>query len=68
MAQLLGSDIEQHVFATRIIFADRLSEVPARGRQLALGAAELLEEEVRQARVRSGNADGVLQPLVVYEH
>jgi hypothetical protein len=45
VAQFLGRDVEQHVLASGILFADRLREVTHRGGQLALGTAELFEQQ-----------------------
>src|SRR5476649_2384612 len=68
VTQFFCSDIEQHVFAARIILAYSLSKVPACSRELALRTAELLKEQICQARIRSRDSDGVLQAFIVYEH
>jgi len=68
VAQLFRGDVEQQILAARIVFGDGLGEVPARGCQLALGPAELLEHQVGEARIRGGDTHGVLKSLVVNEH
>ncbi|GJH28893.1 hypothetical protein CBA19CS42_30275 [Caballeronia novacaledonica] len=68
MTEFLGGDIEQQVFAARIIFPDGLREVPARGRQFALRTAELLKQQIGKTRIGHTHAHGVLQTLVVNEH
>ncbi len=68
MAKLLCGDIEQHIFTARIVFADGLGEVTAGCRELSLRAAELLQQQVSQTRIRSGDSNGVLQAFVVNKH
>ena len=68
MAQFFRRDVEQQVLAARVVFADGLGEIPTRGGQFALRAAELLQHQVGEARIRRGDANGVLQTLVVDEH
>jgi hypothetical protein len=55
-------------WVSAIIFTDGLHEVPARCGELASRPSKLLKQEIREARVRRGNADGVLQTLVANEH
>lgn len=68
IAQFLGGDIEQHFRAARIVLGEALREIAHRGGELAIGPAELLEQQRGQRRVRLGDADGVLQALAVHEH
>src|ERR1700761_4810011 len=68
VTQLFGCDIEQQILAARIIFADRLGEIPARSTELSLRSAELLEQQIRKTRVRRGDTYGVLKTFVVNEH
>ena len=68
MAQLLGGDVEQHVLAAGIVLAEALGEIAHGGGELAVGAAELLEQQRRQRGIGLADAHRVLQALVVHEH
>ncbi len=68
VAEFLGGDVHQQVLATGIALAEALGEIAHGGGQLALRPAELLQQQVGQARIGRGDPDGVLQSLVMYEH
>lgn len=67
VAQLLGGDVDQHVLAAGVVLGEVLREIAAGRGELALRATERLEHEVGQSWVGLGDADGVLQALVVGE-
>ena len=68
VAQLLGSNVHQHIFTTRIVIAQTLSKIAACGGQLTLRAAELFQKEVRQSRIWLRDPYGILKLLNVSEH
>jgi len=68
MAELLGGDIEQQVLAARIVLGKSLREIAHGRSQLAVGAAELFEEQRGQRRIGFADSYRVLQPLVMHEH
>ena len=68
VAQFLGGDVEQHVFTAWIVFRYGLGEVTHGGSELALWATELFQHQVGQTRVRSRDADRILQALVMCKH
>ncbi len=68
MAQLLGADVHQKVFALRILAIEPLDRILHRRGELAVGAAELLEQHVAEARVGLVDADGVHELLDVVIH
>ena len=49
VAQLLGADVHQQVFARRIVAVESLDRVLHRGGELAVGAAELLQQHVAES-------------------
>ena len=51
-----------------ILLGEALREITHRRGELAVGTAELFEQQRGEHRVRLGDADGVLQALVVTEH
>ena len=52
MAQFLGADIHQQVFAGRVVAIEALNGILHGGGQFAVGAAELLQQHVAEARIR----------------
>ena len=68
MAQLFGADIHQHVFAVRILAVQALNRILHGGRELAVGAAELLQKHVAEARIRLVDANRVHEFLDVVIH
>ena len=68
VAQLFGSNVHQHILATRIVIAQALCEISACGGEFALRAAELLQKEISQPRIRFRDPDGILKLLNVSEH
>ena len=68
MAQFLGADVHQQVFALRILAIEALDRILHRGGELAVGAAELLEQHIAETRIRLVDADGVHQLLDVVIH
>ena len=68
MAQLLGADVHQQVLAVGIVAVEALDRVLHRGGELAVGAAELLQQHVAKARIGLVDANGVHQLLDVVIH
>ena len=68
VAQLLGADVHQQVFALRVLAIESLDRILHRRSELAVGAAELLEQHVAEARVRLVDPDGVHELLDVMIH
>ena len=68
MAQFLGADVHQEIFAVRIFAIEALNGILHGGRQFAVGAAELLQQHVAETRVRLVDADGVHELLDVMIH
>src|SRR4051794_1873977 len=68
MAQFLGRDVDQHVFAARIVLRNPLGEVAHSRGEFAVRPAELFEEKAGQHRVRLRHAHCVHEPLVVHKH
>jgi len=68
MAQFFGTDIHQQVFAIRILAVQTLYQILHRGREFAIGAAELLKEHVTKSWIRFVDADGEHQFLDVVIH
>ena len=65
MAQFFGRDVHQKIFAAWIIFGQCLREISSCRSQFALGATELFEQQIGQARIRLSNTYGVLETLVM---
>ena len=64
VAEFLCGDVEEHVLSAGIVLAKALREI-AHGRgQLAVRAAELLEQERGERRIGFADPYRVLQPLV----
>ena len=61
MAQLLGADVHQQVFALRILAIEALDGILHGRGELAVGAAELLEQHVAEPRI------GLVDPHRVHE-
>ena len=59
MAEFLGADIHQEILAVRIFAIEALNRVLHRGRELAVGAAELLKQHVAEAGIGLVDANGV---------
>ena len=53
MAQLLGADVHQQVLARGVLAVESLDRILHGRRQLAVRAAELLQEHVAERRVRA---------------
>ncbi len=68
MAQFLGGDVEQQILAARVGFAQPLREIAHGGGELAVGPAELFQQEGGEHGIGLGDPHGVLQALVVHEH
>ena len=70
MAQFLGADIHQKIFALRIIAIEALDGILHGGGELAIGAAELFKQHVAETGIRLVYADGVhkLFDVMVHEH
>ena len=68
MAQLLGADVHQKVLAIRILAIETLNRILHRGREFAVGAAELFKKHVAETGVRLVDADGEHQLLHVVIH
>src|SRR5581483_8256827 len=70
MAELFGRDIHEEVVFVRIDppASKCLHEVLHGSFEFTVAAAELLEEQVRETRIRTGNASIELQIFDVAEH
>ena len=68
VAQLLGADVHQQVFALRVVAIEPLDRILHGGGELAVGAAELLEQHVAEPRIRRVDANRVHQLLDVVVH
>ena len=68
MAQLLRADVHQQVLAGRIIAVEALDRILHGSGQLAIGAAELLQQHVAEARVRRIDTHRVHELLDVVIH
>jgi hypothetical protein len=70
MTELFGRDVHQHVVLVgiRLTRRKRLHKVAHGGSELAVGAAELLEQQTGEARIGFGYARIKLQLLDVVEH
>jgi hypothetical protein len=68
VAEFLGGDVHEQVLAARIVFSQRLGEIPAGCGEFALRSAKLLEHQVGEAGVGLTDSHRVLQSLVVSEH
>ena len=68
MAGFFGADVHQQIFAIWILAVQALYRILHRGRELAVGAAELFKKHVAETRVRLVDADGEHQLLDVVIH
>ena len=68
MAQLLGADVHEQVFALRVLAIESLDRILHRRGELAVGAAELLQQHVAEARIGLVDPDGVHELLDVVIH
>ena len=68
MAELLGADVHQKVFAIGIFAIEALNGVLHRRRELAIGTAELLEQHIAEGRIGFVDTDGVHKLLDVMIH
>ena len=68
MAELLGADIHQQVLALGIVAIDALDGILHRRRELAIGAAELLQQHIAEARIGFVDPDGVHELFNVVIH
>jgi hypothetical protein len=68
MTEFFGRNVKQQVLPTRVVFADRLCEIPTGCTEFALWSAELLKQQICEAGVRRGNTHRVLKALVMYKH
>ena len=59
MAEFLGADVHEQVFAAGVVAVEPLNGVLHRGGQLAIGAAELLQEHSAEGWLRFANSHGV---------
>jgi hypothetical protein len=68
MAQLLGANIHQQIFAVRVLAIEALDRILHGGGKLAVGTSELLQEHVSKAGIRLIDPDGVHELLDVMIH
>ena len=68
MAEFLGADVHQEVFAIWIFAIEALDRVLHRRRELAVGAAELLKQHIAELRIGLVDADGVHKLFDVMIH
>ena len=68
MAQFLGADIHQQIFAIGIFAIDALDGVLHGGRQFAVGAAELLQQHIAEHWIGLIDVDRVHEFLDVVVH
>src|SRR5690606_41502234 len=67
-ADLVAGDVVQHVLPARVVLGNGLGVIAHGSGEFALRTTELLEQQVGGGGVGGGDADGVLQSLVVGEH
>ena len=68
VAEFLGSDIHQEVFAVGIFAIQALDRVLHRRCEFAVGTAELLKQHVAETRIRFVDANGVHELFDVMIH
>ena len=68
MAELLGADVHQQVFACRILAVETLDRILHGGGKLAVGSAELLQQHIAELRIGLVDPDGVHELLDVVIH
>jgi len=68
VAQFLGADVHQEVFALCIIAIQSLDGILHRRRQLAVRATKLLEQHVAELRIGLVDAHGVHQFFYMVVH
>ena len=68
MAELLGADVHQKVFAIWIFAIEALDRVLHRRRELAVGTAELLKQHIAELRIGLIDTDGVHKLFDVMIH
>ena len=68
MAEFLGADVHEQIFAGHVLAVDALDGVLHGRRQFAIGPAELLEEHVAEARIGRADAHGEHEFLDVMIH
>ena len=68
MAQFLRPDVHEQVFALSVVAIESLDRVLHRRGELAIGAAELLEQHVAEFGIRRVDADRVHELLDVMVH
>jgi hypothetical protein len=68
MAEFLRPDVHQKIFSFRVVAIEPLDGVLHGGSQLAVGAAELLEQHVAELGIRTVDADREHQFLDVMVH
>ena len=68
VAQLLGPDVHEKIFSRGVFAVEPLDRILHRRGELAVGATELLQQHVAEARVRLVHADGVHELLYVVIH
>ena len=68
VAEFLGADIHQQVFAPRIVAIKSLDRILHRRRELAIRAAELLQQHVAELRIRLVDANRVHKLFDVMVH
>ena len=68
MAQFLGADVHQKVFALWVVAVQPLNGILHRGGEFAVGAAELLEQHVAELRIGLIDTHGVHQLFHVVIH
>jgi hypothetical protein len=65
MRELFGRNVEKHIPSRQIAFGPTLRKVTHCGRQLAVWAPELIEEQFGKKRVRPIAANRILHPFVM---
>jgi hypothetical protein len=68
VAQFLGPDVHEEIFALRVVAVEPLDRVLHRGRELAVGAAELLQQHVAESGIRRIDTHRVHELLDVMVH
>ena len=68
MAEFFGADIHQQVLALRILAVEPLDRILHRRGEFAVGAAELFQQHIAEARIGFVDTDGVHEFLDVVVH
>ena len=68
VAEFFGADIHEEVFAGGIVAVESLDGILHGGGEFAVGAAELFEEHVAEARIGRIDVNGIHELLYVMVH